>query len=428
MKSSPPRGPGDPRGPGGQHGITTQLLHADRLGGVEHGATHKPIHVASAFGYDKAADLVAVFQGERSGHVYARQGNPTTAALEQKITMLEAGCGTVCFATGMAAIAAVMFSLLKQGDHVVASRFLFGNTASLMQTLEAIGCSVTLVDATDAANVEGAVLPATRIVFVETISNPRTQVADLAALGVLCAARGLLYVVDNTMTGPCLFRPASVGASLVVNSLTKSISGHGNALGGAVTDTGCFDWSSYPNLLPAYRKGAPATWGLLQVRKKGLRDMGATLTADSAHRISTGAETLVLRVERACENALLLASWLEDRAEVARVHYPGLASHAQHANARKWFSAFGALLGFELRDGLDMLGFLDALQVVIKSSHLGDNRTLAIPVAQTIFWEMGPDKRAAMGIADSLIRVSVGIEDIDDLLADFEQALQLAAA
>lgn len=422
MTTSPPRGP---RGP---HGITTQLLHADRLGGVEHGATHKPIHVASAFGYDKAADLVAVFQGERSGHVYARQGNPTTAALEQKITMLEAGCGTVCFATGMAAIAAVMFSLLKQGDHIVASSFLFGNTASLMQTLEAIGCSVTLVDATDAAAVERAVLPATRIVFVETIANPRTQVADLAAIGALCAERGLLYVVDNTMTGPCLFRPASVGAGLVVNSLTKSISGHGNALGGAVTDTGAFDWSGYRNILAPYRKGEPAAWGLLQVRKKGLRDMGATLTADSAHRISAGAETLVLRVERACENALLLANWLEDRAEVARVFYPGLPSHAQHANARKWFSAFGALLSFELREGLDMLGFLDALQLVIKSSHLGDNRTLAIPVAQTIFWEMGADKRAAMGISDALIRVSVGIEDIDDLQADFEQALQLAAA
>lgn len=425
MTTSPPSGPRSPRGP---RGITTQLLHADRLGGVEHGATHKPIHVASAFGYDKAADLVAVFQGQRSGHVYARQGNPTTAALEQKITMLEAGTGTVCFATGMAAIAAVMFSLLKQGDHIVASSFLFGNTASLMQTLEAIGCSVTLVDATDAAMVERAVLPTTRIVFVETIANPRTQVADLAALGALCAARGLLFVVDNTMTGPCLFRPSVMGAGLVVNSLTKSINGHGNALGGAVTDTGRYDWSSYPNILAPYRKGAPASWGLLQVRKKGLRDMGATLTADSAHRISTGAETLVLRVERTSENALLLANWLEDRAEVARVYYPGLASHAQHANARKWFSAFGALLSFELREGLDMLGFLDALQLVVKSSHLGDNRTLAIPVAQTIFWEMGATKRAAMGIADTLIRVSVGIEDIDDLQADFEQALQLAAA
>ena len=416
MSTSPPRG------------ITTQLLHADRLGGVEHGATHKPIHVASAFGYEHVADLIAVFQGEHSGHVYARQGNPTTAALEQKITMLEGGTGTVCFATGMAAIAAVLFALLKRDDHIVASRFLFGNTASLLQTLESIGCGVTLVDATDAAQVEGALRPATRLVFVETIANPRTQVADLAAIGALCTARRVLYVVDNTMTGPCLFRPKEVGAGLVVNSLTKSIGGHGNALGGAVTDTGAFDWASYANILPPYRKGAAGTWGLLQLRKKGLRDMGATLTADSAHRIATGAETLALRAERACENALLLANWLEDRAEVARVHYPGLPGHPQHAQARKWFAAFGALLSFELVPGIDMLVFLDALQLVVKSSHLGDNRTLAIPVAPTIFWEMGADARAAMGIADTLIRVSVGIEDFDDLRADFEQALGVSSA
>ena len=404
-------------------GITTRLLHADRLGGVEHGAAHKPIHTATAFSYDSTAELVAVFQGERSGHVYARQGNPTTAALEQKMTLLEGGTGTVCFATGMAAIAAVLFSLLRKGDHIVASAFLFGNTSSLLQTLDGIGCDVTLVDATDAAQVAQALRPQTRIVFVETIANPRTQVADLEAIGLLCAQRGLLYVVDNTMTGPCLFQPRDVGAGLVVNSLTKSICGHGNALGGAVTDSGRFDWQAYPNILPPYRKGAAATWGLLQLRKKGLRDMGATLTADSAHRIATGAETLALRIERACDNALRLAQWLAQRGEVERVHYPGLPGHPQHAHARRWFRAFGALLSFELRPTIDPLALLDALGLVITSSHLGDNRTLAIPVAQTIFWEMGAQRRLSMGISDSLIRVSVGIEDFDDLRADFEQAL-----
>jgi O-acetylhomoserine (thiol)-lyase len=409
-------------------GITTQLLHADRRGGVEHGATHKPIHVATAFGYQRAADLIAVFQGEQSGHVYARQGNPTTAALEQKITALEGGVGTLCFATGMAAIAAVMWGLLKRGDHLVASAFLFGNTASLLQTLEAIGCEVSLVDATDASHVERALRPETRLVFVETIANPRAQVADLEGIGALCAARGVLFVVDNTMTGPCLFRPKDVGAGLVINSLTKSIGGHGNALGGAVTDTGRFDWAMHPNILPAYRRGASASWGLLQLRKKGLRDMGATLTADSAHRIATGAETLELRVERTCENALQLAGWLQDRPEVRKVHYPGLAQHPQHARARKHFTAFGAMLSFELHDDIDMLGFLDGLQLVILSSHLGDNRTLAIPVAPTIFWEAGADKRAAMGISDSLIRLAVGIEDIDDLRGDFSQALDAIAA
>ena len=407
-------------------GLTTQLLHADRLAGIEHGATHKPLHTSTAFGYKTAAELAAVFQGEKSGHVYARQGNPTSQALEQKVTLLEGGIGTVCFATGMAAIASMLFALLKQGDHIVASQFLFGNTSSLLQTIETLGCRVSLVDATDVLQVEAALEPRTRLVFVETIANPRTQVADLEAIGALCTRRGVLYVVDNTMTTPYLFKPASVGAGLVVNSLTKSFSGHGNALGGAVTDTGKFDWSTCANIQAAYKKGAPQTWGLLQMRKKGLRDIGATMSADSAHRLATGAETLALRMDRACDNALRLSTWLAGQPAVQRVHYPGLPSHPQHENAARWFRSFGVLLSFELHDGHDAFAFLDKLELVIKSSHLGDNRTLAIPVSQTIFWEMGLANRQRMGIAESLIRISVGIEDFDDLRADFEQALRSA--
>ncbi len=406
-----------------QRGLTTQLLHADRLGGVEHGATHKPLHTSAAFGYETAAELAAVFQGDRSGHVYARQGNPTTQALEQKITLLEGGVGSVCFATGMAAIASLMFALLKRGDHIVASQFLFGNTSSLLQTIETLGCEVTLVDATDAQNVAVAIRPETRIVFAETIANPRTQIADLEGMGRVCAERGILYVVDNTMTTPYLFRPSAVKAGLVVNSLTKSISGHGNALGGAVTDTGLFDWAAFPNIQAPYKKGAAKSWGLLQIRKKGLRDIGATMGAEVAHRIATGAETLALRMDRACDNALRLSAWLAAQPAVQAVHYPGLPTHAQHERAAKCFKAFGALMSFELKAGHDTFAFLDALQLVIKSSHLGDNRTLAIPVAQTIFWEMGPEKRQRMGIAESLVRLSVGIEDFDDLQADFAQAL-----
>lgn len=406
-------------------GLTTRILHADRLGGVEHGAAHKPMHPSAAFSFGSAAELVAVFQGEKPGSVYARQGNPTTAALEAKISLLEEARATACFATGMGAVSAVFLTLLKAGDHLVASRYLFGNTNSVMETLQGLGIEVTLVDATEAAHVAGALRPETRMVFVETIANPRTQVADLAGIGALCAERGLLYVVDSTLTPPVMFRARDVQAGLVVHSLSKAISGHGNVLGGAVCDTGLFDWAVYPNILPVYRKGPSVAWGLLQIRKKGLRDMGATLRAEDAHRIATGAETLTLRVPRTCDNALQLAQWLEARPEVARVHYPGLPSHAQHERAAALFGGrFGALMAFELQPGIDPLAFLDALKVAIVSSHLADNRTLAIPVAPTIFWEAGPERRAEMGIADGLIRLSVGIEEIDDLLADFEQALR----
>ena len=404
-------------------GFTTAILHSDRAAPIEHGALHKPLHVSVAYGYDDVADLIAVFQGRQSGYAYGRQGNPTTAALEAKVNAMEKGVATVCFSTGMAAIEALFLALLRGGDHIVASAFIFGNTNSLLATLADRGTPVTFVDATDAANVERAITPATRLVFVETIANPRTQVADLAGIGTLCRERGLLYVVDNTMTSPWLFQPASVHAGLVVNALTKYVGGHGNALGGAVTDTGLFDWTRFPNIADAYRSQKPALWGITQLRKKGLRDGGATLTAEQAHHISAGAETLALRMERQCANAQALSEFLAAHPKVRAVHYPGLPSHAEHRRALHLFRRPGALLSFELTPNVDLLACLNRLRVVVLSSNLGDNRTLAIPVAQTIFWEMGPARRAEMGIADSLVRVSVGIEDQDDLIEDFRRAL-----
>jgi O-acetylhomoserine (thiol)-lyase len=406
-----------------RRGFTTAILHSDREAAIEHGALHKPLHLSVAYGYRDARDLAAVFQGRAQGYAYGRQGNPTTAALEAKITGMEDGIATVCFATGMAAIGAMLLALTRGGEHVVASQFLFGNTVSLLNTLAAHGTSVSFVDATDAAAVEAALTPATRLVLVETIANPRTQVADLAAIGALCRARKLIYVVDNTMTSPWLFRPKSVGASLVVNALTKYIGGHGNALGGAITDTGLYDWTSDPAIADTYKSAKPAMWGITQLRKKGLRDFGATLTAEQAHHIAAGAETLALRMDRACANAQALAEFLAAHRSVRAVHYPGLASHPQHARARELFRAPGALLSFELDPALDCFDVLNRLAIVVSSSNLGDNRTLAIPVAHTIYWEMGAERRAAMGIADSLIRISVGIEDAEDLIADFAQAL-----
>jgi O-acetylhomoserine (thiol)-lyase len=406
-------------------GISTGIVHSDRRSGVEHGGVHKPIHTSVQYGFDKVEDLIGVFQGTtKGGFSYARQGTPTTAALEAQITRLERGVGTVCFATGMGAIGAMFFTLLRAGDHIVASQFVFGNTNSLFGTLRGFGIEITTVDATNADAVAAALRPNTRMVFVETVANPATQVADMPAIGRLCAERGLLFVVDNTITSPALFRPADVGAGLVVQSLTKTISGHGHALGGAVTDTGLFDWQGYPNIFAAYRKGDPKQWGLSQVRKKGLRDMGATLSSEHAHQISVGAETLALRVAHTSATALALARYLESHPSVVSVRYPMLASHPQHALARQLFSAGSWLLSFELADTAACLAFINRLQLAVKATGLGDTRTLVIPVAPTIFWEAGAEVRASMGIADGLIRLSVGLEDSADLLADFEQALR----
>ncbi|SFM03980.1 cystathionine gamma-synthase family protein [Rugamonas rubra] len=406
------------------YGFTTTILHNDRQKGIEHGSLHKPIHTSVAFGYNDARQLASVFQGKEPGFRYGRQGNPTVSALEDKVNQMEQGVGTLCFATGMGAIGAVFQSLLRAGDHVVSSSFLFGNTNSLWQTVAGQGVDVSFVDATEVANVAAALTPATRIVFVETIANPRTQVADLRRIGELCRERGILYIVDNTMTTPYLFRPKSVGAGLVVNALTKSICGHGNALGGSLTDTGAYDWNAYPNIVENYKKAAPAQWGLAQIRAKGLRDFGASLGPEAAHHIAVGAETLALRMERTCANAAALAKLLEADERVAAVHYPGLASHPQHALCGELFRSYGSLLSFELKDGIDCFDFLNRLKLAIPASNLGDTRTLIIPVAHTIFYEMGAERRASMGIAESLIRVSVGIEDTADLLDDFSCALE----
>ncbi|HEY9064263.1 MAG TPA: cystathionine gamma-synthase family protein [Burkholderiaceae bacterium] len=406
-------------------GFATATVHSDRRTHAEHGAIHAPIHTSTQYGFESTADLIGVFQGRVKGSFnYARQGTPTTAALEAQITRMEQGLGTVCFASGMAALSAVFLTLLRAGDHVVSSQFVFGNTNSLFGTLGDLGIAISKVDAGSVANVEAALTPRTRIVFVETIANPGTQVPDLDAIGQLCRERGLLYVVDNTVTSPLLFLPKRVGAGLVVNSLSKTISGHGAALGGAVTDTGLYDWSSYPNIFASYRSGDARQWGLQQIRKKGLRDMGGSLTSDAAHQIAVGAETLGLRVERSSATALALARHLRTLPGVRAVHYPMLESHPQHAIAKAQFSGGSWLLAFDLADEAAAIAALDRLRLPVKATGMGDTRTLVIPVAPTIFWEAGAAERARMGIADGMVRVSVGLEDAGDLIADFEQALR----
>lgn len=404
--------------------FTSSILHADRKGKPEHGVLHAPIQTSVAFGYEDARELAEVFQNKRSGYAYGRQSNPTVEALASKITLMEQGLASVIFATGMAAIGSTFISLLRAGDHIVSSAYLFGNTNSLLNTLVSLGIEVTFVDATDASNVEAAIQPNTKVVFVETIANPVTQVSDLAAIGDLCEQHKLIYFVDNTMTSPCLFLPVEVKASLIINSLTKYIGGHGNALGGSVTDTGLYDWSGFSNIYDNYKTREPAYWGITQIRKKGLRDFGAAMAPEAAHHLSVGSDTLSMRILKASDNALALAEFCDQHPLVKKVSYPGLKSHPQHERAHKLFKHFGAILSVELEDSIDCFDFLNALQLVVCSSNLGDNRTLGIPVAHTIYYEMGPERRASMGIADSLVRFSIGIEDQEDLIADFSQALK----
>ena len=407
----------------GKKGFNTTNLHSDRRDNPEHGVLHKPVHPSVAYGYEDARHLAEVFQGKRAGYNYGRQLNPTVTALQNRITQMEQGLASVAFATGMAAISSALLALLKEGDHIISSAFLFGNTNSFFGTLKRLGIDVTFVDATEVRFVESAIQENTKLVFVETIANPVTQIADLKAIGELCKIKNLVYCVDNTMTSPHLFLPKKVQASLIVNSLTKYIGGHGNALGGIITDTGLYDWSKFGNIYDAYRTEKPELQGITQIKKKGLRDMGASLGPEAAHHLATGSETLSLRIEKACENAQVLAEFCDNHPKIKKVYFPGLSNHPQHERAKQLFKGFGTIFSMDLKEEVNCFDFLNKMDCIVSSSNLGDNRTLAIPVAHTIYYEMGAERRASMGISDSMVRFSVGIEEVADLLTDFEQAL-----
>ena len=403
-------------------GFTTKIVHSDRLLNLEHGALHAPIHNSVPFGFEDVQGLIDVFQG-KPGHAYARQSTPTIDALQHKIAKMDNGIGSLVFASGMSAIVTTFLTLLKSGDHLICSRYLFGNTNSVISTLQSYGVEVTLVDPTDISEVKSAQQKNTRMVFVETIANPVTQIAALQEIGEFCEQQKLVFVIDNTLTSSYLFNALSVKASLIVTSLSKYVAGHGNALGGSVTDSGLFDWEQFPNIFEGYRKGDTKMWGLNQIKKKGLRDMGGCLSSQMAHIISMGSETMELRMERQCDNAMALATLLDAHPKVAKVYYPGLESHPQYATAKTLFKKFGAILSFDLIESEDCCELLNKLNIVINATHLGDNRTLALPVAPTIYAEMGLEARQKMGISETMVRCSIGIENTADLLADFEQAL-----
>ncbi len=403
--------------------FTTSIVHADRKLNPDSGAVHYPVVNSVLFGYENPQELVNIFQGKQAGHAYARQSTPTTDALQSMVNDMEGGVGCLVFASGMAAITTTFLTLLKSGDHLIASQFLFGNTPSVLGTLQRFGVEVTQVDVTNIEAVAQAIKPNTKLVFTETIANPVTQIADLSEIGLLCQKNNLVYIVDNTMTPSYLFNAKAVGASLITTSLTKYIGGHGTVTAGAVVDTGLFNWQQYDNILPSFRNQAPHAQALTQIKKKGLRDFGGCLSSDSAQMIALGAETMALRVDRACSNALRLAEFLNAHAKIAKVYYPGLSDHPQHHLAKQHFKQFGAIVSFDPIDDIDPVALLSELQLVITATHLGDNRTLALPVAQTIFYEMGLENRQKAGINENMIRMSVGIEDIDDLLNDFSHAL-----
>jgi len=371
---------------------------------TEEGEQSEPIFPTSSFTFNSAAQAAARFGGEDPGNIYSRFTNPTVRTFEQRLAAMEGGESCVATSSGMAAILATCMGLLKSGDHIVSSRSVFGTTVVLFNNFMAkFGVETSYVPLTDYAAWEQAIRPNTRLLFLETPSNPLTEVADIARLAELAHSRGCLLVVDNCFCTPALQLPLKLGADIVIHSATKYIDGQGRGVGGAVVG----DKELVGNQVYSF-----------------LRSAGPTMSPFNAWIFLKGLETLKLRMRAHSENALALASWLEQQPGVARVHYPGLASHPQHALAAAQQSGFGGIVAFELDGGKEAAwNLIDATRVISITANLGDTKSTITHPATTTHGRLTPEQRAEAGISDGLVRISVGLEDIGDIQQDIARGL-----
>ena len=389
-------------------GFSTRAIHHayDPYAGT--GDLNPPIHVSATYTFPTVEDGAARFAGEQAGYMYSRVGNPTTVLLEQRIADLEGGDAALVTASGMGATTSLLWTLLKPGDEVIADKTLYGCTFGFFNHgLARFGVKITHIDLTDPANLAAAIGPATRIVYFETPANPNMRLADIAVIAAIARRHGALTVVDNTYCTPYLQRPLELGADYVVHSATKYLGGHGDLLAGAIV--------------------GPRE-SLDEVRFQGLKDMtGAVLSSQDAFLILRGLKTLVLRMDRHCANAQALAEFLASHDQVAVCHYPGLADFPQYDLARRQMARPGGMVAFELKGGIEAgRRFMNALGLVTRAVSLGDAESLAQHPASMTHSFYTPEERAAHLISEGLVRISAGLEDSDDLLADVEQALRAA--
>lgn len=379
-------------------GFDTRAVRAGQQRTAE-GEQSEPIFTTSSFTYESAAQAAARFSGEEPGNIYSRFTNPTVRMFEERLAALEGGQRCVATSSGMAAILSTCLGLLKSGDHIVSSRSIFGSTTMLFNNyLAKFGIETTYVPQTDPAAWRKALRPDTRLLFLETPSNPLTEVADIAELATIAHEAGARLVVDNCFCTPALQRPLALGADIVVHSATKYIDGQGRCVGGAVVGD------------------ADAVGGDVY---GFLRTAGPTLSPFNAWVFLKGLETLRLRMRAHSENALALARWLEGQPTVARVHYPGLDSHPQHVLAARQQSAFGGILAFEVAGGREAAWrFIDAVRVMSITANLGDAKSTITHPASTTHGRLTPEQRLDAGVSEGLIRLSVGLEDVADLRAD----------
>jgi O-acetylhomoserine (thiol)-lyase len=404
--------------------MDTLLVHG-RGEPQPYGATLPPVVLSTAFGHASAEAMAAVFAHEQEGHAYSRISNPTVAALEERIAAVHQARGCVAVASGMSAVALVILTLARAGDQLVAGKHIFGGTYSLLHTtLAGLGISTTWVDARAGETVRQAITPRTRAVLVEAIGNPAMAVPDLDGIRAACADAGVPLLVDATLVTPLLLDTAATGTDVAIYSGSKFLAGAATTIGGLIVDTGRFPWGTGDrvNLGDYQRQGAQGF--LNRLRQEMMIGIGPALSPQAAFLQIAGLETLGLRLERQCANAQAAAEWLRRQRPVVSVHYPGLADHPGHRLCGRYFRGkFGSVLSFSLASQAACFRFLNALRLVTRASNLGDTRSLALHPASTIYHGFWPAEREAIGVPDTLIRLSLGIEDLKDILADIEAAL-----
>ena len=402
--------------------FNTSLLHA----GVQketNGSTLPPVYQTSAFEQTSATDLEKIFENKAPGFCYTRVGNPTVTAFENRITKLEGGIASIACASGMAALMNAFLNILRSGDEIVSSASLYGGTIDLFTDLEAFGITTRYVENNNWEQIEGAINEHTRLVFAETIGNPCLDVTDIEKLAGIAHAHELPLIVDNTTSTPYLIQVLKHGADIVVNSSSKYINGSSNSISGVLTDGGKFKWKKekYPGLAD-YLKFGPMAF-IAKLRNGLFRNTGACLAPVNAYLNVIGLETLGLRMERQCNNAAALAKWIEETYPDVTVNYPGLESSPWHTIAKKQFeNGYGAILTLRVGSKKQAFDFIDSLNIVYTLSNIGDTKTLVIHPGSTISLHSTEKQKEDAGVFEDLIRVSVGIEDIEDLKEDFAQA------
>ncbi len=418
-------------------GFNTRALHQ----GYDPDPTTKsravPIYQTTSYAFDDSAHAAALFGLQQFGNVYTRIMNPTTDVLEQRVASLEGGVAALAVASGQAAQFLAISSLLEGGDHLVAASTLYGGTYTQFDvSFRKFGYNVTFVEPDDPENFRKAITPKTKAIYGETISNPRGNVLDIAAVANIAHEANVPLIIDNTFATPYLCRPIEHGADIVVHSLTKFMGGHGNSIGGAIVDSGKFDWSksAHPQInqpSAAYHgMNFSETFGpiafIIRARVEGLRDMGPAISPFNSFLLLQGIETLGMRMERHVANAQLIAEFLESHPLVTWVRYPGLKSSPYYAIGKKYMpKGPGAVFSFGIKGGYDAgVKFIDALKIFSHLANVGDSRSLVIHPASTTHQQLSSEQQVAAGVTPDMVRLSVGLEDLDDIQWDLNQALE----